>query len=153
MCGQVPCPIPFFECQAAWIAAHWALPSEGEHALSTQPQREEWVARRWAAVAERPQDMLLTSADGGSAWSYMRELVRDVHAASPPAADSDTWLMRPDWEARLETVERVYADRAARYPKLPWEDDRYRRCEYQVDWESGTWTVDDSKAQEEACVA
>jgi len=142
----VPCPIPYFECQAAWIAEHWARPSNGAGALTSQAQREEWVAKRWAAVAERSQDMLLTSADGGSAWAYMRELLRDVHAVVPPTADADSWLARPGWEERLTTVESVYSDRGARYPKLPWEDDRYRRCEYEVDWASGTWSVDDSQA-------
>ena len=67
----------------------------------------------------------------------------------PPTADGAGWLERSDWEARLETVESVYRDRGA-LPKRPWDDDAYR-CEYDVDWEAGTWTVDDSRAKAE-CV-
>ena len=104
----------------------------------------------------------------------MRELVR---AARPPppaataggaagaaaaAARGDCWLERGDWEARLATVEEVFRDRGARYPKKPWHDDEYRRCEYSVDWASGRWEVDDthcdakkekSAGAESACVA
>ena len=68
-----------------------------------------------------------------------------------------------DWAQRLETVYSVYADRGARYPKLPWHDDAYRRCEYTVDWAQGTWSVDETGAtrakrlreqqEEQACEA
>ena len=62
-------------------------------------------------------------------------------------------MERADCFARLETVEAVYSDRGKRYPKLPWHDDAYRRCEYSVDWEAGTWSVDDSRAGQAAVVA
>ena len=63
------------------------------------------------------------------------------------SADGESWLERPTWEARLETVEAVYRDRSARQPRLPWHDDAYRRCEYTVDWTTGSWAVDDSRAK------
>ena len=144
----VPCPIPFFECQAAYLAEAWSRPPGEE--LTSEAERDAWVAARLDAVGfdrGRPQDTHLTGAAGGSAWTYMRELLGRVHAARPPTADGASWLERSDWEARLETVESVYRDRGARYPKRPWDDDAYRRCEYDVDWEAGTWTVDDSRAK------
>ena len=144
----VPCPIPFFECQAAYLAEAWSRPPGEE--LTSEAERDAWVAARLDAVGfdrGRPQDTHLTGAAGGSAWTYMRELLGRVHAARPPTADGASWLERSDWEARLETVESVYRDRGARYPKRPWDDDAYRRCEYDVDWQAGTWTVDDSRAK------
>lgn len=139
----VPCPIPFFECQALYLAEAWARPPDA--ALTTQTEREAWVATRRAAVADRPQDMHVTGALGGSAWQYMRELIDQVHEGRPPTPDGDSWLERPDWEARLLTVESVYRDRGGRYPTRPWDDDAYRRCEYTVDWTTGDWSVDDTR--------
>ena len=144
----VPCPIPFFECQAALLAEQWARPSDGPEALTSESERVEWVEQRRAAVGERTQDTHLTGAAGGSAWSYMRELLARVHATSPPTEEGDTWLARTNWDERLTTVESVYRDRGARYPKLPWHRDSYRRVEYSVDWASGEWRSDDSKALE-----
>ena len=50
-------------------------------------------------------------------------------------------------------VEAVYQDRVRRAPAVPWGDDTYRLCEYSVDWESGNWTVDDSRATQPNGVA
>ena len=141
----VPCPIPYFECQAAYLAEAWARPASD--ALTTESERERWLDERIEAVGERTQDLHFTSAGGGNPWAYMRELLRLIHAEKPPTKDGESWVERTNWEARLSTVESVYKDRGARYPKKPWHDDAYRRCEYQVDWESGTWSVDDSRAQ------
>ena len=145
----VPCPIPFFECQAAYLAEAWARPDDDDaQQLVSLGERQGWVSKRLSAVSSigREQDMHLTSADGGNAWSYMRELLHAVHKVHPPTAEGSSWLERPNWEHRLETVESVYKDRGARYPKKPWHDDAYRRCEYEVDWVKGTWSVDDSLA-------
>jgi hypothetical protein len=73
--------------------------------------------------------------------------LQEHHRDRPPSNDAEesSWLERPDWAKRLETVRQVYSDRGARYPKLPWHEDVYRRCEYSVDWENGQWSVDDSK--------
>ena len=144
----VPCPVPFFECQAAYIAEHLARPAG--RAMTSEPQRTAWLQGQMEAVgfdAGRPQDLHLTGAGGGSPWRYMRELLAAVHADAPPTADGESWLERPTWEARLETVEAVYRDRSARQPQLPWHDDAYRRCEYTVDWTTGSWAVDDSRAK------
>ena len=144
----VPCPVPFFECQAAYIAEHLARPAG--RAMTSEPQRTAWLQGQMEAVgfdAGRPQDLHLTGAGGGSPWRYMRELLAAVHADAPPTADGESWLERPTWEARLETVEAVYQDRSARQPQLPWHDDAYRRCEYTVDWTTGSWAVDDSRAK------
>ena len=156
---SVPCPIPFFECQAAYIAEAWAR-SPTDSPLSTREEREAWVAERVAAVAEsgREQDMHYTNTFGDSAWQYMRDLVHALREAKraeelEEEAEVDaSWLERPTFEKRLTTVEDVYKDRGARYPKLPWHDDAYRRCEYSVDWEAGTWSVDDSRAGQAAVV-
>lgn len=150
---SVPCPIPFFECQAAYLAEEWARGDDELHAPAETARREGWVAALRAAVGARPQDLhyTATSARGPgttSAWEYMRELLARVHALrGAPDARADSWLGRPGWEARLATVEAVYRDRGGRYPTKPWHDDSYRRCEYSVDWDSGQWSVDDSKAQ------
>ena len=64
---------------------------------------------------------------------------RARHAAPPPPVTS--WLDSDEFDARLSTVESIYRDRGARYPTKPWHDDSYRRCEYSVDWERGTWDV------------
>ena len=77
--------------------------------------------------------------------AQMRELVRRVHATQPPSEHGTSWLERPEWDARLSTVEAIYRDRGSRYPTLPWHEDSYRRCEYTVDWETGLWEVDDSR--------
>ena len=146
----VPCPIPFFECQAAFLAEQWAKPDAALHGAEATARRQAWVAAMRDAVGSRDQDLHYTSTSARgpgttSAWAYMRELLRATHATRPVDEAGDCWLERPSWEARLATVEAVYADRGARYPKLPWEDDAYRRCEYTVDWASGTWSVDASR--------
>jgi len=135
----VPCPIPFFECQAAYLAEHFARPDD--EPLASAEERTAWVEQRQAAVEGRPQDTHLTGAAGGSAWRYMAELLGAVHASRPPTADGGSWLERPGWAARLATVEDVYQDRSRRQPALPWHDDAYRRCQYSVDWASGKWSV------------
>ena len=152
---SVPCPIPFFECQAAYLAEQWARSDEALHSPDAVATRGGWVAAMREAVGGRSQDLHYTSTSTRgpgttSAWAYMRELIADVHATQPPDESSDVWLGRPGWEARLATVEAVYSDRASRYPTKPWHDDAYRRCEYTVDWASGQWTVDDSKAEARA---
>lgn len=143
----VPCPIPYFECQAAFLAEHLARPAEvrsrlcspsaaasaaasahlphpcrprppSQAPMSSEAERDAWLRERMEAVgfeAGRPQDLHFTSAGGGSPWGYMRELLRAVHAARPPAEqEGASWVERPDCFARLETVESVYNDRGAR---------------------------------------
>lgn len=143
----VPCPIPFFECQATLLAEQWARPSSGEGALTTAEEREAWVRQRVAAVGDRPQDLHSTRGAKSSPWENMRELVRMAHAGRPPAPDADCWLERADWERRLATVEEIYGEGIRRKPKLAWHDDAYRRCDYTVDWATGSWGVDDSRAR------
>ena len=75
----VPCPVPFFECQAAYIAEHLARPAG--RAMTSEPQRTAWLQGQMEAVgfdAGRPQDLHLTGAGGGSPWRYMRELLAAV---------------------------------------------------------------------------
>merc|ERR1719498_1779859 len=40
---NVPCPIPFFECQAAYVAEAWARGPSDE--LAPKEEREAWVQR------------------------------------------------------------------------------------------------------------
>ena len=158
--------------QAAFIAEHWARPADST--LTTTEQRTEWVERRLAAVGDRIQDTHFTSAGGACPWGYMRELLCAVReapqveaaaaeevaaeaaaasaAASAPASAGEacgpsSWLEGADWDARLRTVQEIFCDRGSRMPKRPWDDDEYRRCEYTVEWRSGSWSVDDSKAK------
>ena len=84
----------------------------------------------------REQGLHYTTAEGSSAWAYIRELVN-----AAPAPPVRSWLDSDNFDARLSTVESIYRDRGARYPSKPWHDDSYRRCEYSVDWESGEWDV------------
>ena len=131
----VPCPIPTFEAQARYLGEAWAT---DDGALTSLEERHSWVAQRLATVeaSGREQDLHYTTAEGSSAWAYIRELVK---AAPPPPITS--WLDSENFDARLSTVESIYRDRGARYPTKPWHDDSYRRCEYSVDWESGEWDV------------
>ena len=75
---SVPCPIPFFECQAAYLAEAWARGEAAGEQLSSRAGREAWVAERLAAVeaSGREQDLHYTNTFGASAWAYMRELIR-----------------------------------------------------------------------------
>jgi thioredoxin reductase len=131
----VPCPIPTFEAQSRYLGEAWAT---REGALTPLGERQSWVAQRLATVeaSGREQDLHYTTAEGSSAWAYIREL---VNAAPPPPVRS--WLDSEEFDARLSTVEGIYRDRGARYPTKPWHDDSYRRCEYSVDWERGEWDV------------
>ena len=131
----VPCPIPTFESQSRYLGEAWAT---DDGALTPLDDRRSWVAQRLATVeaSGREQDLHYTTAEGSSAWAYIRELVKA--APTPPET---SWLDSPQFDARLSTVESIYRDRGARYPTKPWHDDSYRRCEYSVDWESGEWDV------------
>lgn len=119
----VPCPIPLFEAQSRFIAAHL------RRELAGQEEMEAWVAARRKAVGERTQDWHFLS---GNAWEHMRELTR---MAGVEGAEFQSY------EKRLDLVSQVYQDRVSRRPELPWGEDCYRRCEYAADWEAGTWEV------------
>jgi len=141
----VPCPIPFFEAQALYLAEEWAAPG----GIAAVEDKRRWLAERLEEVASwgRPQDLHYTSSFGDSAWAYMRDLAlrarpRDARAPEPPSWLDD--LAGAD--ARLATVESVYRDRAARYPTKPWHGDEYRDVEYSVDWAAGTWSSKDPHA-------
>jgi len=122
----VPCPIPLFEAQARFAAAF--LRGDAT-AAATKATREAWVAARRESVGERLQDMHFL---GGSSWDYMRQLSR---MAGVTGAEFDAYA------SRLALVSEVYGDRCEKRPKLPWDDDTYRKYEYAVDWEAGTWQV------------
>lgn len=126
----VPCPVPLFEAQSRFVAAH--LRQE----LAPLEEREAWVASRREAVGARTQDWHFL---GPHAWEYMRQLtaLSGVAGAEYEAYDR-----------RLSIVSQVYQDRVAKRPALPWGDDWFRRCQYTVDWERGTWEVLDPP---EAC--
>lgn len=132
---SVPCPIPFFEIQAAYLGEHWATPQ----GLTAEAERCDWVPKRLASIEPRWQDTHLMGAPGGktssdSAWAYMRRLLELSQLSSDV---TDTWL------SKMDTVEAVYNDRSSRRPTMPWDDDAYRRCEYRVDWATGEWSVEE----------
>lgn len=121
---SVPTPIPLFEAQGRFVAAHLS-----GSIISTQEEREAWVAKRREAVGARTQDMHFMSDDS---WPYLKELTR--HSGLSGIA----------YEAycrRVDIVASIYRDRVRRRPKSLWADDSFRRCEYTVDWSGGTWTV------------
>lgn len=119
----VPCPVPLFEAQARFVAAHLRC------SMATVSEREVWVLDRRRAVGDRPQDLHFLS---NGAWDYMRELTR---MAGVEGQDYEAY------DRRLTVVQQVYQDRVTKRPQLPWDDDWFRRCEYAVDWDAGTWQV------------
>merc|ERR1712194_843050 len=120
----VPCPVPFFEAQARFLAAHLC------RNFTSREEREAWVSERLTAVGERPQDMHFLEK---GAWAYMTQLTRKSALLDPATLEAH--------EVMMATKEQVYRDRVAKKPGLPWDDDWYRRCEYDVDWATGKWTV------------
>ena len=84
-------------------------------------------------VGAREQDMHMMGV-GETAWEYMRGLMKDIDL---PAYD--------EWSRRLGVVHEIYMDRVRRAPKRPWEEDRYRRVNYNVNWEAGQWEADEAR--------
>ena len=118
----VPTPLPLFEAQAYFAAAHLQRP------WTTSAERHEWVSKALAS-APRSQDLHFIS---GYAWDHMRNLVRE---AAMPESDFNRY------DKRLKVVQAIYQDRVQRKPHMPWDEDSYRNCQYQVDYESGRWSV------------
>ncbi|CAK9027317.1 Flavin-containing monooxygenase FMO GS-OX-like 9 (Flavin-monooxygenase glucosinolate S-oxygenase-like 9) [Durusdinium trenchii] len=100
----VPSPLPLFEAQAYFAASHL------REAFTSRKQRQEWVQ----------QDLHFIS---GYAWDHMRLLMREAGMA-----DSDY----SQYDRRLKVVQAIYQDRVDRKPRMPWDDDAYRRCQYQA---------------------
>jgi hypothetical protein len=147
---SVPCPIPFFECQARFLANFWAeglhrrdsaAPAaaalgaeQPQHPGRTAERRHAWVAERVAAVGpDRPMDRHFMGAGGTDAWQHMRELM----ALAGLSAEE-----HQQWDRRLTTVRSIYSDRVQKRPMLPWGDDEYRRYNYTADWDTGQWEVE-----------
>merc|ERR1711924_119913 len=65
-------------------------------ALTSLEERQSWVAQRLATVeaSGREQDLHYTTAEGSSAWAYIRELVKA--APTPPET---SWLDSEDFDA------------------------------------------------------
>lgn len=120
---SVPCPMPLFEAQAHFLSARLRRPVEDTAA------RLAWVEARFALVGDRLQDLNFT--DKGT-YSCMRELM---------ALAGTTGEEYEKYVKRLAVVEEIHKDRCSRSPKLPWDDDTYRKCEYEVDWQTGSWSV------------
>eukprot|EP00746_Dinoflagellata_sp_MGD_P016225 gnl/MRDRNA2_/MRDRNA2_136504_c0_seq1.p1 gnl/MRDRNA2_/MRDRNA2_136504_c0~~gnl/MRDRNA2_/MRDRNA2_136504_c0_seq1.p1 ORF type:complete len:480 (+),score=61.95 gnl/MRDRNA2_/MRDRNA2_136504_c0_seq1:52-1491(+) len=125
---HVPAPIPLFEAEARFIAARWCYDGTHEEDISLM---EAWVAARKASVGERSQDIHVVDAHCNP-WQHMRDLT------CLSGMDKSAYA---SYCERLHVVESIYKDRVQRRPKLPWDDDCYRDCEYSVDWPTKTWTV------------
>lgn len=136
----VPCPIPFFEAQARFMAAYLSG-AVSPDAATTRSQREAWVLGRFNAVGERTQDLHFL---GGLAWGYMQDLTRLADVGGP---EYDAYCQR------LDVVRRIHEDRGLRRPQNPWGDDDYRFCEYDVDWATCTWTVTEGRRHSADAVA
>lgn len=121
---SVPTPIPLFEAQARFVAAHLS-----GSVASTREERETWVAKRRKAVGARTQDMHFMSDDS---WPYLKELTK-YSGLSGSAYEA--------YCRRVDTVASIYSDRRRRHPTKPWGEDSFRRCEYTVDWGAAAWTV------------
>ena len=84
----MPCPIPTFEAQSRYLGEAWAVP---EGALTPLEETDKAGSPNvWLSTIEasgREQDLHYTTAEGSSAWAYIREL---VNAAPPPPVRS--WL-------------------------------------------------------------
>eukprot|EP00434_Breviolum_minutum_P020293 symbB.v1.2.017896.t1/scaffold1392.1/size121922/3 len=87
--------------------------------------RLKWVEQEFASVSQSKNLHFL----GGKAWDYMRSLMKEI------ADDFDTF------DQRLKMVQAIHEDRGLKRPMLPWGDDWYRRCEYEVDYDAGRFWV------------
>ncbi|CAK0863201.1 unnamed protein product [Prorocentrum cordatum] len=86
---SVPVPIPLFEAQARFVAAHLRNQS-----TSTE-QRGAWVAARRAAVGERPMDMHFLAGDCGRKHVHIHALASPAPGARPNSEESELrkwWL-------------------------------------------------------------
>ena len=85
-------------------------------------------------VGDRPMDMHLM---GTGTWSYLQRLWARV----PHDAAADRAFAR-----RLDIMRGVHNHTSrARALKLPWAHDAYREHVYNVDWNTGSWGVQESK--------
>ena len=63
-------------------------------------------------------------------FSHFPIIFRENQALPEEAGLADSDLAA--YARRLSLVQAIYEDRGRRRPQLPWEDDAYRRCQYQV---------------------
>ena len=97
--------------------------------------REAWVRARVQEVGDRPVDMHLM--DTGT-WPYLQRLWARV----PHDAAADRQFAR-----RLGIMRGVHNHtKRARALKLPWAHDAYREYVYNVDWDTGSWEVQEPKS-------
>lgn len=80
----------------------------------------QWVQQHLEVVSPRVQDYHTFSDDWGSAWQYIKDLVKRV-----PGVDFDKF------SSELKVAEEVYAVSATKKPRLPWDEDTYRDWEYE----------------------
>eukprot|EP00435_Cladocopium_sp_Y103_P015609 s2626_g3.t2 len=145
------------KAQGFFVASHLSEP------FTTEKTRLEWVQKQFASVP-RSQDVHFLS---GNLWDHLQSLLKDlnmgyrwipldavpsisgaldgnVHHYSceiglePSAGTAESDLAA--YRRRLKLVQAIYEDRGQRRPELPWEDDAYRRCQYQADYEALRYT-------------
>ena len=99
------------------------------HALTQAQGRLAWVKDLYGRCS-RIQD---THHLGDAQWDYARELTRAATADSAEIANTEAFLV---------LNEQIYNDAGKERPKHPGSSDHYRKREYLVDRQQGTWTVD-----------
>ena len=118
----VPCPLPLFEAQAYFSAAHLSAP------WTDLPERLGWVDAAFEAV-QNSQNLHFLS---DTSWDYMKCLLKEAGMAEEDHAR---------FVKRLSLVQAIYRDRVQRRPNKPWDDDLYRRCQYKADYENDRFQV------------
>ena len=118
----VPCPLPLFEAQAYFVSSHLSA------SWTDESERQKWVDSCFEAVASS-QNLHFLSAQS---WEYMKDLLKEAGMA----ADEHARYVR-----RLGLIHAIYQDRVQRRPLRPWDDDDYRQCQYEADYENDLFQV------------
>lgn len=151
-------PFPMFEVQANAVAAAIS----GRASFPPLAEREQWLRDEEERLRERGVDPASRGAHvlQSRQWGYLRRLLRlasgpgglergpsvatdDVGRATSvnPASDGGGGLGLEALLKALRLREAVYNDSGDSRPPMPGGPDDYRRREYDVDWENGTFSV------------
>ena len=95
---------------------------------TSEEGRLQWVDACFQAVANSQNLHFLS----GQAWDYMQGLLKE---AGMSVEDHEKYVRR------LCLIRAVYQDRVERRPDKPWDDDSYRRCQYEVDYDQDCFQV------------
>lgn len=153
-------PFPMFEVQANAVAAAIS----GRASFPPLAEREQWLRDEEERLRERGVDPASRGAHvlQSRQWEYLRRLLR--LARGPGVLERGPGVATDDDDGRATSVdpggggddgglgleallkvlrlrEAVYNDSGDNRPPMPGGPDDYRRREYDVDWENGTFSV------------